>query len=169
MKKCFVFLCLVAALTVGLTALAPVPHQEDRSFTAFWARIGGIGSTAFAQDVWHETDQITIEWDPVTMLDDGQPVPAEDTINYTIHLKEEGSGAEFVVESKVTGTSYLLTLPGEGQYRVGIQAARLFAAYTAYADISWSDDGTVTADGQPFGIIRVRLPAKAVGLRKGGS
>lgn len=152
-------------MVVGLTAMAPIPEPTDRSFTEFWAMAGGIAH-AQPPGIWFEADQVTIGWTPVTLLDDGGPVPVDDVITYTIHLREEASGAEFVVESGVAGPPYTITLPGEGGYRVGVQSVRHYTSYAMEAAISWSDDGAVTLDGVPFGVLRVRLPAKVQGLYK---
>lgn len=165
MKRYIFILIAVATLILGLTAMFDRPEPGDRSFTRFWASAAGV---AWAQppDVWFEADQVTIGWTPVTTLEDGSPVPEGDIINYTIHLMEESSGATMVVESVVMGPPYTITLPGEGGYRVGVQTVRLYAGYAAEAPISWSNDGSVTLDGIPFGVLRVRLPAKAKGMFK---
>ena len=51
-------------------------------------------STAFADDTWYPPNKRSFQWDAVTTMDDGNPVPETSIVRYRIYVKDEASGEE---------------------------------------------------------------------------
>jgi len=121
---------------------------------------------AFAQ-TWHTVNQATVEWDAVTALDNGDPLPAGDTIEYVVYLanaitdpnKDNPSEIE-----TITATQSTITLNVEGSYFVGVKAVRKIADGTnvGESEVAWSDDPQFVQGGETFGL-RYFLPPAAPG------
>jgi hypothetical protein len=121
---------------------------------------------AFAQ-TWHTVNQATVAWDAVTALDNGDPLPAGDTIEYVVYLanaitdpnKDNPSEIE-----TITATQSTITLNVEGSYFVGVKAVRKIADGTnvGESEVAWSDDPQFVQGGATFGL-RYFLPPAAPG------
>jgi hypothetical protein len=120
-------------------------------------------ATAVTAQVTHWANQATVEWDVVTTLSDGSPVPAGDTIAYRVWTRLDG--VETMV-AEVSSTSYTFTFDVEGIYTVGVQTIRYpeNGDPEVTSEINWSDvNGVMTPD--PF-YLGFYLPAAAPeGLR----
>lgn len=132
-------------------------------FLIFSLVIGGI---ALAQ-TWHTANQATVEWDAVTTIDNGDPLPPTDTIEYVVYLANaitdpnKDNPAEI---ARTTNTNQLITLNVEGQYFVGVKAIRKIADGTEVGEsvVAWSDDPQYVQNGETFGL-RYFLPPSAPG------
>ena len=105
-------------------------------------------ATAVTAQVTHWTNQATVEWDAVTTLADGSPVPVGDTIAYRVWTRIDG--AETMV-AEVSTTAYTFTFTEEGIYTVGVQTVRYpeNGDPEIISEINWSDvNGVFTPD--PF-------------------
>lgn len=115
-----------------------------------------MAGIAFAQ-TWHTANQATVEWDAVTTINGGDPLPAGDTIEYTVYLAnaitdpDKNNPAEIAT---ITGTSQLITLNVEGSYFVGVKAIRKIADGTNVGEsvVAWSDDPQYVLAGETFGL-----------------
>lgn len=121
---------------------------------------------AFAQ-TWHTTNQATVEWDAVTTIDNGDPLPAGDTIEYVVYLANaitDPNKTNPAEVATITGTSQLITLTAEGSYFVGVKAVRKIADGTNVGEsaVAWSDDPQYVQGGVTFGL-RYFLPPAAIG------
>jgi hypothetical protein len=123
-----------------------------------------IVGVAFAQ-TWHTANQATVEWDAVTTVGGGQPLPAGDTIEYVVYLANAITDPDKNNPSEVatiTGTSHLITLNVEGSYFVGVKAVRKISDGTnvGESEVAWSDDPQYVQNGETFGL-RYFLPPDA--------
>jgi hypothetical protein len=75
---------------------------------------------AWSQEVVY-TNQITIAWDEVTTLEGGVPPLPDDIIEYKVYF--HSGGVETFV-ARTQATSYTITFPDEGTYKVGVQSVR---------------------------------------------
>ncbi len=76
----------------------------------------------FAQEIVH-TNQITIEWDAVTTLRNGDPIPAGDVISYQVSIAEDPQFPDQAIGE--TGELYLdYILPSEGTFIIGVRTVR---------------------------------------------
>lgn len=121
---------------------------------------------ALAQ-TWHTANQATVEWDAVTTLDNGDPVPAGDTIEYTVYLSNAITDPNKLNPAEIatiTDTSQVITLVDEGSYFVGVKATRKIADGTNVGEsaVAWSDDPQYVQAGETFGL-RYFLPPAAIG------
>ncbi|MGB2828564.1 MAG: hypothetical protein WBC50_10290 [Dehalococcoidales bacterium] len=116
---------------------------------------------------WYTANQVTVQWDAVTELSNGDPVPAGDIIRYKVWLKNAVTGGEPVELAEIAELEYTITLNTEGKYFAGVSALRYTSENILLNEstISWSDVAECTAEG-PFGIqyfLPLKLPG---GLRK---
>lgn len=124
--------------------------------------VGGVAG-AHAQ-TWKAANQYVLQWDPVTTMVDGTPLPAGATVRYRIFTKPapEGQQTEAGIAST---TSFTLTFATEGRYFVGVMAERLVdGTIVATSTVSWSNVAEVTG-GNPFGIQYYGVPANPKNLR----
>ena len=115
-------------------------------------------SLSIAQEV-HYTNQITVAWDPVTLLTDGSPIPAGDVITYEIFKGDELIGETAEIQ-------YTVTFDQEGEYRVGVRTKRQVASTgdIIYSEINYSDqNGDSTPD--PFVVRFIKPVQMAKNLR----
>ena len=124
-----------------------------------------IVGVAFAQ-TWHTATQATVEWDPVSTLSNGDPLPAGDTMEYVVYLANAITDPAKDNPSEVatiTATSHLITLNVEGSFFVGVKAVRKLADATVVgeSEVAWSDDPQYVQGGATFGL-RYFLPPSAI-------
>jgi hypothetical protein len=126
-----------------------------------------LSTPAFAVQ-WVTANQASVEWVAVTTLDNGDPFPATDILEYTVYIANattdpnKDNPAEVGTTQDVT---YAITLNVEGQFYVGVEAIRKLADDTVVntSPISWSDDPTKVAT-EPFGIRYYLAPTGPIGL-----
>ena len=106
---------------------------------------------------WQTTNQITIGWDAVTMMDNGEPIPADNTVKYRIYMTNATTDPDKTNPVVVTETDQLqhtLTINTEGKYIVGIASVRYDAGGVEVSEsvVNWSDvNGELTPN--PFGLV----------------
>jgi len=125
-----------------------------------------VAGIALAQ-TWHTANQATVEWDPVSILSNGDPLPAGDTVEYTVYLANAITDPNKDNPSEIAtipDTSHLITLNVEGSYFVGVKAVRKIADGTnvGESEVAWSDDPQFVQGGETFGL-RYFLPPAAIG------
>ena len=118
---------------------------------------------ALAQ-TWHTANQATVAWDAV-LLDNGDPIPPTDTIEYVVYLSNAITDPDKINPVEVATTTnleQLITLNVEGSYFVGVKAVRKIADGTNVGEstVAWSDDPQYVQNGQTFGL-RYFLPPAA--------
>lgn len=132
----------------------------------------GLAVLAWAADVFYPTNQGTLEWDAVTTMTNGLPVPATDAMAYNVFIKNEATA----VETKANATdivtpTYTITFANEGKYRVGIQAVRIIKTGgvetgRSVSAIAWSSDPLAVSAGQTFGFEFYTPPKAPINMRK---
>jgi hypothetical protein len=133
------------------------------------AMVGLMVSSVFSQ-TWYPANQKTVGWDAVTQLDDGSPIPPDQSIRYQIYiaLSTDTTKANKVNIGNSIMTQFVVTFPAEGKYFIGMEAERLDstgAVISKSTTISWSDDPASCSDGTTFGVIFFRA-LKGVGGMK---
>jgi hypothetical protein len=123
--------------------------------------------TAMAQvDNWHIANQATVGWNAVTLLDNGEPIPATDTVRYVVLMSNaitDPNKTNPVELGTTDALEYVITLNTEGRYLVGIKSERLVeGTKVAESTVAWSDDPAAVKDGKTFGLTYFR-PPQAVG------
>ena len=121
------------------------------------------------QAPWITANQITIEWDAVTTLDNGDPIPAGDQIVYDVFVYNfKGSAMTQVVTDGLL-TSVTITFNIEGRYSAGVRVKRIVDAGTPDEEIlespvNWSNvNGVYTPN--PFGLRYFINPSMPINLR----
>ena len=122
-----------------------------------------LAGIALAQ-TWHTANQATVAWDAV-LLDNGDPIPPTDTIEYVVYLSNAITDPDKINPVEVATTTnleQLITLNVEGSYFVGVKAVRKIADGTNVGEstVAWSDDPQYVQNGQTFGL-RYFLPPAA--------
>ena len=128
-----------------------------------------LAGVAFAQ-TWHTTNQATVEWDAITTLSNGDPLPATDTVEYVVYLANAITDPGKTNPSEIartTDTSQLITLNVEGQYFVGVKAIRKIADGTEVgeSEVAWSDLPQYCQNGETFGLRYFLPPAAPANMR----
>lgn len=123
-----------------------------------------LAGVALAQ-TWYTANQATVAWDAVTTIDNGDPLPPTDTIEYVVYLANavtDPNKTNPVEVARTTNTQQVITLNVEGQYFVGCKAIRKIADGTEVGEsvIAWSDDPQYVQNGETFGL-RYYLPPSA--------
>lgn len=124
------------------------------SFTI--ALLAAFALSANAQE-WHTANQVTIQWDAVTALEGGTPIPEDNVIEYRVWLVNAVTDAD-KTNPTVLGitpeTLYVITLNTEGKFFVGLQTLRKTREGVLMAEsvVGWTDDPEIAADGVTFGI-----------------
>lgn len=112
-------------------------------------------------------NQKTVAWLAVTELEDGTPIPAEDTVTYDVFLQRQGTAEETQVADNVSETSATVTFP-DGIFYVGVRAVRGVLVegvlYEVESDMSWSNDPTVCLNGITFRVRNHLPPGQVKGL-----
>lgn len=125
-------------------------------------------ATAFAIS-WHTANQATVAWDAVTTVDNGDPLPATDTIEYVVYLANAITDPDKnnpVEIETTTSLQSVITLNVEGSYWVGVKSVRKIADGTNVGEsrVAWSDNPADCKDGQDFGLRYFQPPAAPGGL-----
>ena len=112
---------------------------------------------------WQTANQITIGWDAVTTLPDGDPLPVGNTIKYNVYLVNSVTDPDktnpvLLNSEPISELRYTMTLNTEGKFFVGVTAVRYDGAElvgestTNYSDIN----GVMTPN--PFGVRYYVIP-----------
>ena len=121
-----------------------------------------FSGVAYGQ-TWHTANQVTVGWDAVTQLTNGDPIPTGDSVKYKVWLKNAVTGGDSAELEEITELEYTITLNTEGKYFVGVSALRYSSENVLLNEsiTCWSDTIECTAEG-PFGI-QYFLPLKSPG------
>lgn len=130
-----------------------------------------FATTAWAEDAWYRVNQITVAWDAVTEMDDGQgnlsPIPEGDTVEYQVAIRPSTMGEDAAILVGVTReTQFTVSVP-EGRWYIGAQTVRIPAGQTEQqrSTISWSDRSADVYNAETFGAYLFFSPAPVRGLR----
>jgi hypothetical protein len=110
-------------------------------FTIALIIISLVFAIGYSQTVIY-TNQKTVTWDLSTKLDNGQPIPVGDKIEYEVYLKNRVTSVEILLTT-VALPPYTVTLPTEGKYLVGVRAKRTTQSEVIYSEMNWSDNATL--------------------------
>lgn len=127
-----------------------------------------LAGIALAQ-TWHTANQATVAWDAV-LLDNGDPIPPTDTIEYVVYLANAITDPDKnnpVEVATTTNLEQLITLNVEGSYFVGVKAVRKIADGTNVGEsaVAWSDDPQYCQNGETFGLRYFLPPAAPINMR----
>jgi hypothetical protein len=110
---------------------------------------------------WKTANQATVQWDAVTTLSDGNPVPADNSVKYRVYLANavtdpDKTNPSLLTTNPISTLEYIITLNTEGKYYIGVSAVRYDSTGAEIADtesdINWSDtNGESTPN--PFGLV----------------
>lgn len=118
---------------------------------------------------WITANQVTVVWDPVTKFDNGQPIPADDIIEYIVYLVRSSDieKVDPVAIWTADSTEYTITLGVEGRWFVGLQTLRKDSSGTILSRsiVGWSDDPLIVSEGRVFGLCYYLAPAPISNLR----
>jgi len=124
-------------------------------------------------DDWYSTNQATIRWGAVTTLSNGEPVPVDNVVTYSVYTKSVQTGIETEVLTGITDLECTITFMTEGDYRVGVRSLRTIPAVGDLpartidtSVIGWSSDPLIVLDGNVFGITYYIPAATTTGLRR---
>ena len=118
---------------------------------------------------WKATNQATIAWDATATLENGDPLPENNTVKYRVYLSNAVTDPDKANPALLGETDllqYVLTLNAEGKYFVGVQSVRYDenAVEVGASSVNWSDiNGAATPN--PFGLVHYAPPAAPVNLR----
>lgn len=123
---------------------------------------------------WVTANQVTVSWD----LNDTSDLVEGERLRYEVFLTNAVTDKDKTNPASVgmTETNQLqITLATKGKYRAGVCAVLEVLGddgvtweEVARSEISWSDDPTVTKDGEIFGVRFYPSPNKPSGLTAGG-
>lgn len=131
----------------------------------------GLVSVAIGQN-WVNTNQATIEWDPVTYS-----VDVGERIFYRVYIVNSKTDPDKTNPIYIDGTTevrYTLTLTEKGSYFVGLESAVQIESINdgtmiwedvSTSTIGWSDDPQYAQGGQTFGIRFYPAPPVPGGIR----
>lgn len=126
----------------------------------------GITQPVQAQMNWRTANQITIGWDPVTTLSDGQPLPAGEVFVYKIYIRTDPAGTPVATDQIITSNTATITFTSDGAFDVGVSTVRFGNnAIISESTIAWSNDPTVTQGGAIFGAKYFRAGKTITNLR----
>ena len=127
-----------------------------------------LGSYAFAIE-WVPTNSSVVTWSPVTNFENGDPIPAADSVEYAVYIVDAASSDKSIpCELGVTSDIlYTITLVAEGKYLVGLKTIRKCANGVDVSEsvIGWSDDPLIVSEGKTFGLSYFFIPAMVQGLQ----
>ena len=124
-----------------------------------------IPSISIAQ-TWYTANQVTMQWDAVTLMQDGTAIPAADQVRYQPYQKLNSVEIGTAIGPEITDTQKLYTFGIEGSYLLGVKALRYVSGVkVSESGISWSDNPAVCQGGNTFGVIFYRAPRDPIGLR----
>jgi len=126
-----------------------------------------FAGTANALD-WYVANQSTVAWDPVTTLENGDPIPEGSVIRYQTYIanavtdpnKENPTDTGIVDVAQKT-----FTLGVEGSYYVGAQTLREVDEMILESSvIAWTDVAEFCKDGVTFGLRFYLIPDHVEGM-----
>ncbi len=120
-----------------------------------------------AVNTWIPSNSKILGWDEVLTLSNGYPIPVDSSIYYKVYYKLESATTQVEVTA-TTNNQYMVTVPAEGRYLLGVKAIRInisTGAIIGESTISWSDDPLVCLDGNTFGLSNYPLPSGPKGLK----
>jgi hypothetical protein len=128
------------------------------------AAIIAIPVIVWAQS-WFPANQKTMQWDAVTTLEGGAPLPSGSTVKYVCYTKTPTVPTPVQVGvSDIPQFTFTFTV--EGKYYLGVRSQRIEAgAVISESAISWSNDPLFAQAGNTFGIVFYYNPAAPGGLR----
>jgi len=136
----------------------------------FIALVGLFLAALANAQTWHTANQVTLEWDAVTLIDlDGTPLPADNTVEYEVFsanaMDPDKTGA--ISLGKTTATQRIITLDVEGSFFLGVKAFRKIADGTVVgeSEVAWSDNPMYAQNGVPFGVRYFLPPVAPMNLR----
>lgn len=112
-------------------------------------------------------NQVTVAWDAVTQLSNGDPLPATDSMEYSVYTTDA------IVPDKTEGAAVwrgpelqtVITFTIEGMYWVGVRAHRIRdGTELNQSTVAWSDNPVSTNDS-PWGVQFWLPPGIVQGLR----
>jgi len=116
---------------------------------------------------WITANQVTLSWEPVTALENGQPIPDGNVIKYEVfYLPENGNKAGALSPLGETPDSkYVITFTEEGNFILGVRATRwINETLKGKSRIAWTDEPAAMKNEITQGIIFYRRPGKVNGL-----
>ena len=119
---------------------------------------------------WKPANQITIGWEPVTLLTDGSAIPAGSVITYRVCISnaitDPNKTNPVCLDDVITGLEKTITFNVEGSFVPGVKAVRsVDGTVVSESIISWYDDVTKTATGEAYGYLYYLAPTEVGGLR----
>ena len=124
-------------------------------------------SVTYAQ-TWHSTNQVTIGWDAVTTLSNGDPIPPGDSVTYRVYIADADNDPDKTNKTlidEVSDIQYTIQFVQEARYFIGISAVRN-ATVSVESTISWSDDPTICLNNEDFGVVFFHPLSNPTGLHK---
>ncbi len=111
-----------------------------------------------AQDIIY-TSSAVVEWDAVTTLGNGDPIPAGWTVEYEIFISDPETSIGTITQTEID-----ISVTWNTHRYVGVRAVMNDGTMIHYSNINWSNvNGTQTPD--PFTLVGVQPPAVPLGLR----
>lgn len=117
---------------------------------------------------WYTANQATAAWDAVTLKNNGAPLDANDTIEYSVYLTDSVNPLKdsTTVVWRGSETQTIITMTDEWSLFVGVRAHRIRDGTEITSSVvSWSDNPLVT-NSLPWGLRFFFLPATVQNLRK---
>lgn len=156
------------ALPVDCTEIFCGVQFSDTEYNLGTANSVNSTFTSISQS-WITANQITISWDAVATLGNGDSIPESDLIEYIVYLSDavgDPDKTNPIEVETVNATSCVITLTDEGYYFAGLRTIRKLADGTPASEsiIGWSDDPFVVLEGNTFGIRYFLPPAVVRGL-----
>jgi hypothetical protein len=145
-----------------------------KKFLFIFALLFFLVGTAQAQqiNVWYAVEKgnwKTVQWDAVTQLSDGDPLPAPSvaTLGYNIYAKNVVTGTIVPIATNIQGTSQEVALPSRGSYIAGVEPQLLYVGTSepSKGTVSWSEAPEVCQNAQTFGYRFQTAPKSVGGLR----
>ena len=126
-----------------------------------------LTSVALGATTWTVANQSTIGWDATTLLDDGTPIPAGDTVTYRVYIKKDGETGDGTQAYETAQLQQTITFGQEGRWLVGIQAVRAPENNPDNIQVSqivWSNTEDVALVPVAFGFIYYMSPRAVSGV-----
>ena len=125
-----------------------------------------LSSLSFAQTNWITANQLTVGWDAVIVLEDGNAIPAGSKVVYEVFTKDwkDSSGTTVQSIGKTEDTIYTVTFAQEGRYFIGVKAIREDVTNNEVLSesvISWSDNPDYVYEQNIFGSRYFLAPGQA--------
>jgi len=117
-------------------------------------------------------DEGVLEWDAVTTLVDGTPIPVtDDPPLYRVLRRHRTTGVETLM-GETTQTQYPAPIDAEGYYYAGVYSVRMFEGAPVITEgvemrstVTWSDSTDIEAVPVPFGLSSWLALMQPKGLR----